>query len=315
MDVGPRMILVRGEQRNAESEWMQATGRDRNVAINKDENSSSLITMSVKASLSMKALMHMFRELIYFVLYMHQQMPCTYEELQNCRTSHAAEEEVGEADSARSSKETRLQRGRERREAKRLRKLLKLKDEIERLVHSLRSGLSILADFRSVLLLLGNSPLRPKHVYEVQLDCELNGRVYDEAEDSRGEKSKSDLSRKLIRALISDAASSSTDGPMKLFLLVQASSNPQRVPEDFPPKRGFVMTGKRICRTLVRIVQEQAKNLEDEVSSISLSDRSPSQSQDMDLDTDDNHDAEDLIWYQCVHTVKGLYEGSSTEAL
>ncbi|KAL2653941.1 hypothetical protein R1flu_022069 [Riccia fluitans] len=311
--MGPRLILVRGDQRDARCESMRATLRDRNMAANSDESSPSLIIMNVKASLSMTALMHMLTELIYFVLYMHQQMPCTYEELQSCCIGHAkeAEELSGGNSTPLSNQQLRSERGRERRESKRLKKLLKLKDEIERIIRSLLSSLSNMSNIRSVLILLGASPLRPKHVYEVQLDCGLND---DETEDRRVDKSKADLSRKLIRALISDAATSSADGPMKLFLLVHASSNSQAAPEDFHPKRGFLVSSKKVCRTLVRIVQEQATNLEDEVSSISLSDRSPSRSQDMDIETDDSREDEDNIWYQCLHTVKGLFEGSSTDA-
>lgn len=74
MDIGPRLLVIRGELQDAESEQMWTSPRDKTVAVNKNE-SSSVITMNVRASLSVKALLHILTELIYFVLYMHQQMP------------------------------------------------------------------------------------------------------------------------------------------------------------------------------------------------------------------------------------------------
>ncbi|KAG6543958.1 hypothetical protein Mapa_014582 [Marchantia paleacea] len=307
MDIGSRLLVVKAAPGDAERELTKASRGDRrNDVVNRDE--SSEITMNLRTSISSKELLHLLTELIYFVLYMHQQMPCTYEELKNC-CKEQTEAVVARSSGAGDSSNPAL-RGRQRREeASNLRKLVKLKDQIEKVVRALKSSLTSLSDIRSVLVILGPSPMRPKHVYEVHLRCQVNDVGDDTVEDR---PKSSDLARKLIRALISDGATSSAESSMKLFLVIGASANPISVPEDVHPKRGLVISRKQGSRTSVRLVQQRETNLEAEVSSICLSDPSPSTSDD-----DDSNESlcdNDYMWYQCLHTVKGLFEGNLAEA-
>lgn len=89
-------------------------------------------------------------------------------------------------------------RGRQRREgASKLRKLVKLKDQIEKVVRAMKCCLTGLSDIRSVLVILGPSPTRPKHVYEVHLRCQLTDVGDDTVE---GRPKSPDLARKVLQS-------------------------------------------------------------------------------------------------------------------
>ncbi|EYU46591.1 hypothetical protein MIMGU_mgv1a013497mg [Erythranthe guttata] len=107
-------------------------------------------------------------------------------------------------------------------------------------------------------------------------------------------KTADNLSRKAIRTMISSGAGAdSYAGPTKLFLLVKAPSH-LNLPLHFLPKREFRQNRKRVplrlrfrCRT--RDPQMNAQ-LNDCANSDGL------------IDSASN----DLIWFQCRHTIKGI---------
>ncbi|KAG7967491.1 hypothetical protein I3843_08G101300 [Carya illinoinensis] len=108
------------------------------------------------------------------------------------------------------------------------------------------------------------------------------------------------LSRKAIRTLVSKGAGSgSYPGPCKLFLLVKAPSSFNR-PLHFLPKRDFRFSKKIVplrLRLKCKTRDQKMGALDQTGSSISLTDS-----------TSDN-----LIWFQCRHTIKGLASRTPTE--
>lgn len=74
---------------------------------------------------------------------------------------------------------------------------MKLKDQIEKVVRAMKCCLTGLSDIRSVLVILGPSPTRPKHVYEVHLRCQLTDVGDDTVE---GRPKSPDLARKVLQS-------------------------------------------------------------------------------------------------------------------
>lgn len=71
MDMGPRLLVVRAAPGGAESEVSKASRGDRRIS----GGEFSEITMNLRTRISREEFLHLLTELIYFVLYMHQQMP------------------------------------------------------------------------------------------------------------------------------------------------------------------------------------------------------------------------------------------------
>ncbi|KAG1365167.1 hypothetical protein COCNU_12G001670 [Cocos nucifera] len=123
-----------------------------------------------------------------------------------------------------------------------IKRLEKLMNSISSLLSALQEALDEMPNIQGVTMVLGASPLRPQHVYQMLF---FHGKFdRGSAKDSSKSKVAEALSRKAIRALISSGAgSSSYAGPSKLFLLVKSSST-FNLPLHFLPKRDFQYSKK-----------------------------------------------------------------------
>ncbi|KAG7967493.1 hypothetical protein I3843_08G101300 [Carya illinoinensis] len=179
-----------------------------------------------------------------------------------------------------------------------IRRLEKLMNTISNLQTALKQVITEFPNIEGVVLVLGASPIRPRHVYEL---CFSHGKAAARGEvDFSKSRAADGLSRKAIRTLVSKGAGSgSYPGPCKLFLLVKAPSSFNR-PLHFLPKRDFRFSKKIVplrLRLKCKTRDQKMGALDQTGSSISLTDS-----------TSDN-----LIWFQCRHTIKGLASRTPTE--
>ncbi|XP_024521531.1 uncharacterized protein LOC112343005 isoform X1 [Selaginella moellendorffii] len=170
------------------------------------------------------------RELIAFVLYMHQQMPRTFDQMQI--ELRGMEGSVRD-ETTRKSLGKNLQRF-----VRKTKKLHKFLDCVERLMVAVESAINSTAPgVVEIVLLIGSNVARPQVVYRLKNFGELSD------SSSSAEKTKIDLKQlttKMIRELLSSGITEKVAGPTKLFLLVKAS--PEFMPtlsENFLPKRAF----------------------------------------------------------------------------
>ncbi|CAI0400719.1 unnamed protein product [Linum tenue] len=264
-------------------------------------------------SLSASIIFHVIRDVIGFVLYMHQQIPSVLPDLTTEFDDLQAEYKNLEAalspcEEAKGSFR-RKHAGRMRDIKRGIRKLQKLMDTVNSLDTALQIIISEVPGVESAILILGSSPIRPHHVYEFSFTHGNN--VATNAGDFTKSKAAEGLARKAIRVLISKGAGSgSYPGPTKLFLLVKAPSS-FNSPLHFLPKRDFRYSKKvASLGTLVGIcydsyvvvpfrVRLRCRNLP-----LALADdASLTSSSSIGLGDFNSHD---LIWFQCRHVIKGL---------
>ncbi|KAK3193814.1 hypothetical protein Dsin_025124 [Dipteronia sinensis] len=191
-------------------------------------------------SLDSSAIFHVIKNVVGFVLYMHQQIPSILQDL--CLEFEALQTEYKELEMGLTQNEVKGSARRKHisrmREVKhRIRRFDKLMKTVSSLETMLQLIFSEIRNIQQVVLILGGSPFRPQHVYELyfshgKFDPRCSG-------DFAKSKSAEGLSRKAIRDLISKGAGSgSYPGPTKLFLLVKAPST-LNMPLHFLPKRDF----------------------------------------------------------------------------
>ncbi|XP_050204075.1 uncharacterized protein LOC126654073 isoform X2 [Mercurialis annua] len=178
----------------------------------------------------------------------------------------------------------------------------KLMNAISGIETALKLIISENPKIESFILILGATPLRPLHVYELSFLHGSNS-VLSASTDFTTNKAAEALARKAVRALITNGAGSgSYPGPSKLFLLVKAPSS-FNLPLHFLPKRDFKYS-KKIVPVRLR-VKCKSRGLQMDApdcarqnsSSISLRDSL----------------SEELIWFQCRHVVKGIACATQTE--
>ncbi|KAH9320902.1 hypothetical protein KI387_015541, partial [Taxus chinensis] len=132
------------------------------------------------------------------------------------------------------------------RETKRgIKKSEKLITTISNLLLAVQTMVYKVPEVQIVLLALGASPTRPQHVYEIHF-ANKGSVPLGVQKPSAGKKARADvLSKKIIRALISNGAgcAGSYSGPTKLFLLIKAPASIS-LPEAFLPKRDFTYSRK-----------------------------------------------------------------------
>lgn len=249
-------------------------------------------------SMDCSLVFHVVKDVLGFVLYMHQQIPSILQdisvEFDALHTEFKELEVVPTETEVASSRRKRIGRMREVRQG--IRRLQKFMDAFSGLQTALQLMLSEVPDIQGIILVLGASPIRPQHVYEFRFS---HGRVVPGgACNFIKSRAAEGLSRKAIRALISKGAgSASYTGPTKLFLLVRASSS-FNLPLHFLPKRDFRYSKKIIpfrlqlkCRTRNQEMDTPHHDSQTaNSSSINLTDSS----------------SDDLIWFQCRHVIKGL---------
>ncbi|XP_039008670.1 uncharacterized protein LOC120136779 [Hibiscus syriacus] len=178
------------------------------------------------------------------------------------------------------------------REVKRgIKKMEKFMSTISSIQTALQLMIRETPNVQEVILVLGASPIRPQHVYQLCF-MHSNPAPTVEANFVKG-KTAEGLSRKAIRALISKGAgSSSYPGLTKLFLMVKAPTS-FNLPMHFPPKRDFRYSKKIVPFRLRFRCRTQGLKMDDDQSS--QSGRSTG------IDS-----SNDLIWFQCRHAIKGI---------
>lgn len=235
---------------------------------------------------------HIVTDVIGYILFMHQQIPSLLQDITCEFDGLRTEFEELEVDLAKSegiSKLARRNQAARKREVKMgIRRLEKLVNCISDLKTALKEMMTQVTNVEKIWLVLGPSPLRPLHVYELHFPkgVLVSG-------DFARSKVADTLSRKAIRTMISKDVGSKNyfSGPTKLFLLAKAPSC-FNLPLHFLPKREFKQTRKlepfRLrfrCRT-----HELPTNVQC---------------------TDFHPEATDSIWFQCRHIIKGLASGIS----
>ncbi|XP_042516128.1 uncharacterized protein LOC122090553 [Macadamia integrifolia] len=240
---------------------------------------------------------HFVKEIIGYVLYMNQQIPAVLQDLTlefDSLQSERKSLELALSQEEMKASSRRKHNGRMRELKQGVRKLEKLMNSISNIQTAMQLVLNEIPDIQGVIIVLGSNPVRPRHVYEM---CFSHGKVTMElTNDFTKSKAAEMLSRKAIRSLISKGAESMPyASPTKLFLLVKAPSS-FNLPAHFLPKRDFRYSRKVVpCRLCVKCkIKDQDMDASQHSPQTATPNKSP--------DSTEN----DLIWFQCRHTIKGL---------
>ncbi|KAJ3701554.1 hypothetical protein LUZ61_005259 [Rhynchospora tenuis] len=236
-------------------------------------------------ALSRAEVFHIVKEVIGFVLFMHNQIPLILQDLENGFTSLKKELEIlVESGLPAESKlpEIRKYNMRKKEVKNGIKKHEKLMKGISDQLFALQEALNSVSVIEEVRLVIGGSLARPLYVYDIQFS--VGKFCSGTAKEGAVSKVAQTLSKKAIRALVSNGAGSSKHtGPSKLFLLIKGPSH-FNMPLQFLPKRDLRYSKKATQFGLhikCRHVAPQKGN-------------------------DDSLDAHDVIWFQCRHAVKGL---------
>lgn len=240
---------------------------------------------------------HVVKDAIYFVLYMHQQIPFVLQDMS--LESYSLHNEYKELmDLRKTETKAALRRkhlGRMREIKQEIRRSEKLLGRVSSLETALQLMIREIPTIHEVILVVGASPIRPLYVYQMYFS-HANAAPPVEADFVKG-KTAEKVSKKAIRALISKGAGTASRnlGPTKLFLLVKAPST-LNLPLHFLPKRDF-----RYCKKIFPFrlrFRSRTQGLKMDSSDHNLlSSRSTGLT-----DSSSN----DLIWFQCRHAIKGL---------
>ncbi|KAG5567591.1 hypothetical protein RHGRI_002958 [Rhododendron griersonianum] len=248
-------------------------------------------------SLDSAVVFHVVTDILGFVLFMHQQIPSILQdislEFEGLQTEYRELETVLAQTEVKASMR-RMHGGRMREVKRGIKRLEKMMKTVSSIRTALQLVICVIPNVQQVMLVLGPSPMRPQHVYEV---CFAHGKVVC---GRAGDFTKT-RAAEAIRTLISKGAGSdSYAGPTKLFLLVKAPSS-LTVPLHFLPKRDFKYSKKIVpfrlrfkCKTRDQEMDDP-NQVAQTVDNISLMD----------------HTSNDLIWYQCRHIIKGLVTKTS----
>ncbi|GAB2213519.1 hypothetical protein Droror1_Dr00017826 [Drosera rotundifolia] len=254
--------------------------------------SIEIISNSIDGSL----ILHVVYDVVAFLLYMHEQIPAVLQdmtlEFDLLQAEHKnLELDVARGDLCTSSRRKQLGKRREvKMRIKRVEKLMKAISNLQTAFQLIISEVPV----ENVLLILGGSPRRPQYVYEMLFP---EHRMVPQApEDTTNSRTAESLSKKVIRALISKGAgSSSYSGPSKLFLLVKAPDS-FSMPLHFLPNHGFRWDNKVVPLRLKFKCHSHCQ--EKDISTFRYSETGISNMVDT---TSDNR-----IWFQCRHIVKGM---------
>ncbi|KAL8262110.1 hypothetical protein R6Q59_026159 [Mikania micrantha] len=250
-------------------------------------------------SIDASVMFHLAMDILGFGLFMHQQIPSILQDLStefDALNTEYKDLEVVIAQNEMKASQRRLQLGRKREVKHNIRKLDKLMKSIASTQNALQLVFREIPHVEAVIVVLGASPVRPRHVYEL---CFSHGKdAISDACDFTKTRVAEGISRKVIRTLVSKGAGSeSYEGPSKLFLLVRAPSS-FNMPLHFLPKRDF-RYNKKIVPMRLRI---NCRNQDRAIHKHSLNcDTQPANPSNM-LDPTSN----DYIWFQCRHVIKGL---------
>ncbi|KAF3436309.1 hypothetical protein FNV43_RR23401 [Rhamnella rubrinervis] len=260
---------------------------------------------SAADSLDGSVIFHAINDISGFVLYMHQQIPSMLQDISfefETLCTDYKELEMGRIETQGKASLRRKQASEMREVKQGIRRLEKLMRVVSDFQNAIKLMISEVPNVQGAILVLGASPLRPQHVYEL---CFSHGESASSvAHDFTKTRAAEVLSRKAIRALISKGAGSgSYPGISKLFLLVKAPSS-FSLPLHFLPKRDFRYSKKIMpfrvqfkCRTQAGLEVEAVELASHAGSSIDL------------IESTRN----DSIWFQCRHVIKGLAFNTETE--
>lgn len=256
-------------------------------------------------SLSRSDIFYVVKEVLGFILYMHQQIPSVLQHLEHefdsleedykqLELSHSTQAESGKKKFSFHRKNN-MRKNEVKSSIKRLEKFM---NSISALFSALQEAIDASPKFQGVTFLLGGSLVRPQYVYEMLFS---HFRVSsDRVNVNIKSKIAEVLSRKAVRRLISSGAgSSSFSGPTRLFLLIKCSCT-FNSPLHFLPKRDFNFT-KKVQPIKLHFNSKSGDQAMNNLHYNPMENNSNS-SADIDLN--------DMIWYQCRHTLKGLAQKS-----
>ncbi|KAK9067627.1 hypothetical protein SSX86_011738 [Deinandra increscens subsp. villosa] len=247
---------------------------------------------------------HLVMDVLGFVLFMHQQIPSILQDLSlefDSLNTEYKDLEVVIAQNEMKASQRRVQMGRKREVKHVIRRHEKLMKTVANIQTALQLVFSEIPHAEAVIVVLGASPLRPRHVYELCFSHRKD--VISGVCDFTKTRVAEGISRKVIRTLVSKGAGSeSYEGPSKLFLLVKAPPS-FNMPLHFLPKRDF-RYNKKIVPMRLRI---KCRNQDRAIHSLTC-DTLPANPNNM-LDSTSN----DNIWFQCRHVIKGLACKASPE--
>ncbi|XP_044484952.1 uncharacterized protein LOC123210574 isoform X2 [Mangifera indica] len=238
-------------------------------------------------SLDASAIFHVIKDVFGFVLYMHQQIPSILQdmslEFESLQSEHKElEMALRQSELKASSRRNHTSRMRELKRG--TRRVEKLMNTVSSFQTALQLIISENPNIQEVILVLGGSPLRPQHVY--QLFFSHGKSVPRDGVDFTKSKVAEGLSRKAIRALISKGAGSgSYPAPSSL-----------NMPLHFLPKRDF-RCSKKILPLRLWL---KCKTKDQDIGSPSHA------SQTCSTNGLTGSNSDDLIWFQCRHVIKGM---------
>ena len=224
---------------------------------------------------------HTINDVVAFVLYMHQQIPSTMQDMSvEFDSMHSEYKQLGmdmRTEVKALNRRKCMSRMREIKVG--IKRLDKLMSSLSNLQTALKLIINEVPTIGGVILALGGSSLRPQNVYVLEFPSEIG--VSNIGDDFPRSKAAETLSRKAIRTLISkDAGSVTYPGPSKLFVLIKARSSFNQ-PQHFLPKREFKYNRKIVPLKLLFKCRKQDQEVATSTS-------------------------EELIWFQCRHVIKGL---------
>ncbi|KAJ3669656.1 hypothetical protein LUZ60_011606 [Juncus effusus] len=235
---------------------------------------------------------HVVKEILGFVLFMHNQIPVVLKDLEDGFNSLKVElKTLMGPDSAPSGPkpkpaDIRKHNMRKKEIKQGIKRHEKLMKGIYTLLSSFQDALDSLSRIEGVVLVIGGSIARPLYVYDMSFSLPKFGS--STAREGVDSKLAQTIAKKSIRSLISnDGGSSSDTGPSKLFLLIKGPCN-FNMPLHFLPKRDF--------RYRKQVVP----------SGLLIKCRSMDSQKDDKNNGQQNLDSNDFIWFQCRHAVKGL---------
>lgn len=255
-------------------------------------------------SIDASVMFHLVIDILGFLLFMHQQIPSILQDVSlefDALNTEYKDLEVVLAQNEMKASQRRVELGRKRQVKHGIRRLEKLMNTVASTKSALQLVFSEVPHVEAVILVLGASPVRPRHVYEM---CFSHGQnVVSDACDFTRSRAAEGISRKVIRTLVSKGAGSdSYAGPSKLFLLVKAPSS-FNMPLHFLPKRDF-RYNKKIVPMRLRI---KCRNQDRVILPLNCV------PQPADANNKLNSTSNDYIWFQCRHVIKGLACKTSPE--
>ncbi|KAK7336742.1 hypothetical protein VNO77_17288 [Canavalia gladiata] len=231
---------------------------------------------------------HTIYDIVGFVLYMHQQVPSTVQDMSvEFDAMHSEYKQLEMTLGSEVKASFRRKHVSKMRDIKMgIKRLDKLMNSLLNLQTAIKIMVKEIPTVDGVVLALGASPLRPQHIYVLNFS---HGIAVSKDDDHFARSKVADgLSRKAIRTLISKGAGSVTyPGPLKLFVLIKAPSSFNQSLH-FLPKRDFRYNKKVVPLRLLFKCRNQ--NLEVAAPT-----------------------SEDLIWFQCRHVIKGLALNTTSE--